>query len=244
MGKQRPIDFSKESCAYCGSTENVTADHVPPKNIFSRPLPSDLITVPACEKHNRGASLDDEYFRERLSLSEQSGDHPAACSSRETSMRALNRPEAPGLRGAMIRDLRIVDASSSGGVLLGRRVAFDVDLDRIHGVVERTIRGLYWYVTRARVPEDYRVIVHGNDSLCQERPELLAEFQQRFVVPLSQVPEFVIGNGAFSYRHLIADDDRRSVIWALMFYGKVPFIGIVAPERMPPSPPTSAPPSD
>jgi hypothetical protein len=232
VARQARINFSKEACVYCGSAEDVTADHVPPKNIFSKPRPNDLITVPACRLHNGGASLDDEYFRERLSLSEQAGELSAAQAGREASLRALKKPEAPGLRRTFLRDLRAVGVTAGRGILLGQRVAFEVDLNRIHSVVERTIRGLYWSVTRSRVPEDYQVVVHGNDSLMQERSELVAEIEQRIVAPLSQVPESLIGDGAFSYRYLIADEDHRSVIWALMFYSRVPFIGIVAPKKM------------
>jgi hypothetical protein len=50
-------------CYLCGSTENLTRDHIPPENIFPKPKPTNLITVPCCRKCNEGFSKDDEAFR-------------------------------------------------------------------------------------------------------------------------------------------------------------------------------------
>lgn len=54
-------------CVFCGAPDATTMDHVPPKGIFTRPRPK-LITVPACETCNGGASQFDEEFKIFLSL--------------------------------------------------------------------------------------------------------------------------------------------------------------------------------
>ena len=51
------------NCYLCGSTENLTKDHIPPKNLFPSPRPTDLITVWCCKKCNEKFSLIDESFR-------------------------------------------------------------------------------------------------------------------------------------------------------------------------------------
>ncbi len=55
-------------CAISGEIKTTTREHIPPKNIFPRPLPSDLITVPACAECNNGASRYDEIFKVLLSF--------------------------------------------------------------------------------------------------------------------------------------------------------------------------------
>lgn len=35
-------------CCYCGINSSTTKDHIPPKSIFNKPLPNNLITVPYC----------------------------------------------------------------------------------------------------------------------------------------------------------------------------------------------------
>ena len=52
-----------KSCYICYSTENLTKDHIPPKNLFPNPKPSNLITVWCCKKCNEKFSLIDESFR-------------------------------------------------------------------------------------------------------------------------------------------------------------------------------------
>lgn len=50
-------------CYLCHGTENMTSDHVPPKNLFPEPRPTNLITVPCCTKCNAEYSKLDEQFR-------------------------------------------------------------------------------------------------------------------------------------------------------------------------------------
>jgi hypothetical protein len=51
------------SCYLCGTTENLTKDHIPPANLFPDPKPTNLITVDCCNCCNGGFSKDDEAFR-------------------------------------------------------------------------------------------------------------------------------------------------------------------------------------
>lgn len=46
-------------CAYCGASNPETHDHIPPKGLFSPPLPPDLITVPCCARCHTGTSRDE-----------------------------------------------------------------------------------------------------------------------------------------------------------------------------------------
>lgn len=53
---------TRGACIYCG-VPATTRDHVPPKLLLVRPLPSTLLTVPSCLECNRGRSEDEEYLR-------------------------------------------------------------------------------------------------------------------------------------------------------------------------------------
>src|SRR6266404_1118580 len=55
-------------CYLCRSTQNLTRDHLPPKNLFPEPRPTNLITVPCCETCNKGFSNLDEQFRVFVSM--------------------------------------------------------------------------------------------------------------------------------------------------------------------------------
>ena len=62
---------AKESCYLCRSAlneSNRTRDHVPPKGIFAKPLPDNLITVPCCQSCNHGNHKADEVFRSIMAM--------------------------------------------------------------------------------------------------------------------------------------------------------------------------------
>lgn len=50
-------------CYLCGSTKNITRDHIPPKGFLIPPLPGNLITVPCCDACNQSYKMDDEAVR-------------------------------------------------------------------------------------------------------------------------------------------------------------------------------------
>lgn len=54
---------SQRSCYLCGATEQLTRDHIPPRNLFPPPRPTNLITVDCCEACNNGMNLSDERMR-------------------------------------------------------------------------------------------------------------------------------------------------------------------------------------
>src|SRR4051812_32449628 len=53
-------------CAYCGESGNITRDHVIPRCLFPRPLPQDMLTVPACDSCNGRKSRHDDFLRDIL----------------------------------------------------------------------------------------------------------------------------------------------------------------------------------
>src|ERR1700751_6135616 len=85
-------------CVYCGQTKPVTADHVPPKNLFPKRPPRNLRTVPSCFDCNNGFSKDDEYFRLALTITENAKGHPDRDAVVDRVQRSLNAPAASGLR--------------------------------------------------------------------------------------------------------------------------------------------------
>lgn len=60
---------TERQCYLCGKKASetpegkLTRDHLPPRNLFPEPRPSDLITVPCCKQCNHNAHNDDEYLR-------------------------------------------------------------------------------------------------------------------------------------------------------------------------------------
>jgi hypothetical protein len=223
-------DLPKD-CTYCGSGENLTDDHVPPKNVFPKPRPSDLVTVPACKKCNEDISEDEEYFRLKLCLSEQVGNSPDARKNREVILRSLKRPEATGFKQSFLSDIRSIWHRTPAGIYRGKRLAFEVDLHRIFRVVEKSVRGLFFHETGNRLHPSYMVNIHSNETLEECSAELLEELKQTIRIPLAQLSPRIIGNGVFSYRCHITKEDPFFSVWSLTFYEQVSFLCLTGPMR-------------
>jgi hypothetical protein len=120
----------KGSCAYCGSHEQLTKDHVPPANLFGRPRPSNLITVPCCLPCNRHLAKDDEYFRIVITAGIDRERFPIENSESVEAIKNLARPQSRGFANEFARSYR------GKGELL-------VDKLRVVRTVNRIAIGLY-----------------------------------------------------------------------------------------------------
>lgn len=115
------------TCTYCGALGPVTSDHVPPKNLFTRPYPRNMWTVPACAKCNGGFSKDDDYFRTALTITEKAKGRAARDAILPTVMRGLNNPKARRHQVSLLSRSAVIERWSSGGVYLGRQRAIALD---------------------------------------------------------------------------------------------------------------------
>src|SRR5216684_1138349 len=59
--------LSGKCCVYCKKMAD-TKDHAPPRCLLRRPLPPNLITLPACQECNHGFSFDEKVVRAFLTL--------------------------------------------------------------------------------------------------------------------------------------------------------------------------------
>jgi hypothetical protein len=218
-------------CAYCGKSGRVTRDHIPPMGIFASPRPSNLITVPSCVACHSPWSKDDEYFRIRMCLNDQVRGHPDVTGNLESVLHALNRKEAEGMKRSLINDSRIIDVSTKGGIYLGRRSAFQVDLPRIFRVVERIVRGLYFYETKTCLALDHGVKVVSNEVLSEQDSETIDVMKNTIIAPLAAIAPRVIGQNTFSYRFGKCDIPGVSA-WGLVFFGRIQFIALTGPNEL------------
>jgi len=142
---------------FCGAADPSTWDHVPPKNLFNKPSPGNLIKVPSCSDCNVGASKDDEYLRLMMTLREDVSETPLAREPADSAMRALRRPEFRGLLSLLVSITEEMDVRTPAGIFLGRRGVYKPDLSRLYRVIARTVRGLFYDERRYPLPQSYGV---------------------------------------------------------------------------------------
>lgn len=160
-----------DKCIYCG-TAATTRDHVPPKLLLERPLPSNLRTVPCCLRCNRGFSLDEQYFWVLLGQISPAPTMVAKIESGGIIDRTLQR--SPGLEESLIQSLEI---DKNGHTLI------KVEHNRLNRVVRKIATGLF-AIKYGRIPmlESANVIGTFPYTSNDERPipVFLSTFNERF----------------------------------------------------------------
>ena len=151
-----------ELCTFCDRPAT-TRDHVPPKRLFSPPLPTDLVTVPACTKCNNGASADDEVFRNELSILAGSfGESAKAAERLQSAMRSIRRNKAM-LRRTVLGS-KTIERWSPGGIFLGHGYAIPCTPGVQQRVNVRIVRGLYRHHFGARLDLGAQILLSFIDK--------------------------------------------------------------------------------
>jgi hypothetical protein len=192
-------------CAICGERDGTTRDHVPPKAIFPKPRPNNLVTVPACLECNNGASDNDDLFKVFLSLQAAGNNEIARRLFQEKTVRTLKRSQSLlALILEEAKELQIIN--NQGNIetrtgILWNSAAHDA-------VMERTIRGLYFHHSGSPIPIDTNLAVQWLHGVPEEILPSLHLFN-----------EVVLGDNQVTYKYIIYGDDPRHSLWLFDFYG-------------------------
>lgn len=213
-------------CAYCGAPAE-TKDHIPPKCLFAKPKPSNLITVPSCQRCNLSDSGDDEYFRLMLSLKHDVYPHQDITKMWPRILDKLAKPQKTGLRLSVLSNIQPIAIYSPHKLRLGTVYAYDVDLSRLSHVAKRIFKGLYYHLRRTPLPQKYTVEAYAFNGFGHALPSVRACFENLVVISMRGKPS-TIGNNVFSYWLRFCADDKNAFVGTLVFYEKVGFLGVCA----------------
>lgn len=204
-------------CAYCGAGAPETADHIPPKNLFSKPFPENLLTVPCCKRCQKGWSKDDEYFRIALLSSSNLADVPAVQPVIDTIFRSFRRPQARGLARLVETSLVEIEQRTEEGIIAGTVPAFKVQGHRLERVGGRIIRALFFEEFNQPLPATHvakaSIQQFGLDYLWPSIKE----------VQFAELRSFAADS--FHYTYATVQEDPFSSVWLLDFFGRLPMVG-------------------
>jgi hypothetical protein len=209
-----------EVCIYCQQSTATTRDHVPPKGIFGKPRPSDLIVVPACDACNTSFEKDDDYFL-TLSMEWQASQTTGGGKVTQSRLRSMNRGNGAGrgLWWPIFDTMQRVEILTPGGIYVGDTLAINLNVKRITNTINRTIRGLFYEVTKRMLPV--------GDSVRSVPMEKFTGSRD-FVQHLPCLPARTVGGDVFHFRYLLYDDDPLRSFWYLEFYRRWEFVGFTA----------------
>ncbi len=220
-----------DACVFCGATEGLTPDHVPPKCFFSKPLPNDLITVPSCERCNKGTEKDDEYFRDIVTcLAAFLHEAPPVQSVLEKVRRSYRRPEQARRLRAFLDASVAVDVVAAGGVYICALPGHRVYKERIAGSLEKIVKGIFWKETGRPLPAQFRV---GSWCLVDRfgKPfDAAKRFANEIEILMKSTQPRSVGHGTFVYRFHLARNPFVAAGMVFVFFDVVPFFALAGPR--------------
>ena len=199
-------------CVYCGEWRELTHDHVPPRSLFSKPRPSDLITVPSCRPCNGGASKDDEYFRLMIQLGIDRERFPKENSNSVDAINKLAKPQRLRFASYLLDRYRPNPSR------------FEVARVRVGSVLCRIARGLFYHHTAMRLPENvpFQFVSIG------DQPRVAAALSGE-IDSLAKSMQ-AIGGGVFRYGFAQgAPPDPFVTEWLVSFYDHRKFFCVTSP---------------
>lgn len=147
-------------CYICGEPAS-TVDHVPPQSLFAT-VPESIIRVWACEKCNRGASLDEEYVRTILAAMGYAHSLAARQVWEGPVIRSFKRrPE--GLRARIAKAILPLEVRSAAGGILGHVPGIGIDGPRARRVFRKIARGLYFHDRGGRLSDEELLLFRDAD---------------------------------------------------------------------------------
>jgi hypothetical protein len=143
--------FRTRLCVYCGGPAD-TSDHAPPRCFLRRPLPSNLMTLPACRQCNSGFSFDENLVATLIALT---SNHPDLIAERQPGGRVDRATVRDARLRSMIEGARRDDGNYE---LAGELLA---SFDR---VMRKTVQGLFFGLYERLVACDQLEVVQISDQ--------------------------------------------------------------------------------
>lgn len=195
-------DILLTPCCYCGTREATTRDHVPPKAVFNKPRPDNLITVPCCFECNNQASSSDEKFKAYLGIHIARHVGEAERLFKEGVLPTAKHNQK--LRRNIFNLMYPVNIATKAGIITGKCMAVPWH-DEAHDItIERIVRGLFFH--------HYGKIIGDNaivNTYWFKEPQSILD---------DKLYETSIANGNFKYQYNKVDEAEFDSVWLFNFY--------------------------
>jgi hypothetical protein len=200
---------SNDTCYLCGSREQLTRDHIPPKGLFPKPRPTNLETISCCFPCNNGAAKDVEYFRlatSSLMNRNEQGDRAWSRVVESTLKAARIKPLIDELRGG----IKPITITTQAGLLLpGTEIPARAD------VIARVIARLTLGFIRLTHPE---VDTQSVDMEVTHIHQFKLNAIEKSGVATVFTP-YSLGDGVYRHWRAFSESDTHFGMFVHLFYG-------------------------
>ena len=220
--------YKSGKCIYCRIwKKELTVDHVPPKSIFPKPRPNNLISVPCCQPCNQKFSKDDEYFKLILTMRYDTYESTSAKNNWPSVLRSLRRKNAKGLQKSIFGSMKAVNIVTPSGIFLGESATYQIDYSRVANVIERIIKGIHFKKKNETISKEYDIMIFP----LVDYERYTSEQKEVFIDLISRIKKsdiMTIGRDVFSYNYRSFDDDQGAFGIYMTFFKYVPFLAFTA----------------
>ncbi|MFC2052425.1 hypothetical protein ACFLT4_06830 [Chloroflexota bacterium] len=221
-------DTNTNTCYLCGLRPAETKDHLFPRGLFPRPLPSNLPTgLPSCRQCNNELSKDEEQFRLFLALG-MAYESDAGRRIWDERIRSALKGRRPGLKPLAQSMLKVAKVKSESGAFLGYWPISEQDPEPINRVLSKIVKGFYFLETKQTLPCDVQILF-GYDA---EKPERL--ISPPLDEAIKEAKRVDYGDGVVScWRNRMKDDPTASITWLRFYEDKLFMVVTFLEEALP-----------
>lgn len=199
-------------CYLCRSTESLTKDHLPPKNLFPKPHPSNLISVPCCKTCNEKFSKLDEQFRVFVSTPVNVSDIGKDIMRKKVFGGSLK--DSPKLKTQMGRNVFKGTLTTALGPIVVPLIAMEREV--LDPFFTRLTKGL---LATFYSDVDYFGLKFQITQLNQ-----FGATHPTFNAVTSVLTADQRGDGVFKFWHGVAQERRTAGVWIYQFYNAALFM--------------------
>lgn len=200
----------------------MTKEHVVPRCLFTKPLPSFMVTIPVCADCNHSKSKDDDYFRDVLVFDIDASDNKTAQQLLDGPvLRSIQKNRSKAAIKAM-QNIRSEQMFSPAGIYLGMAYSFPIDVNRINRTLCLIVRGVYFSLLGKRLPNDCKFEIRRLTSV-----DFAAQWQHLQKIQHNQLRR--LGGDVFACIFMYADEENSMSHWWLWFYDNICYSVITCP---------------
>ncbi|MBD3366016.1 hypothetical protein GF360_01590 [candidate division WWE3 bacterium] len=198
----------EDNCYLCGSTENLTRDHIPPKGFFPPNKRYNLVTVSCCGDCHKVLSLDDEAFRIFTTAQINRSSEGAWIWKNKVMGSSFKR--SPKLKENVKKSLIRTNLTDAQGL---QHSAITIPVERAEKFLIRLTKGL---------------IVHHRPEINpinkKYKVTMLKPTQDLIDNTLNKFRYAEIGDGVFRYWRAYNNDEEFIYVWVYVFYDGAMFM--------------------
>ncbi|MBX7046001.1 MAG: hypothetical protein K1X86_09200 [Ignavibacteria bacterium] len=199
---------------------------MPPESFYLKPLPANIVTVPACDKCNRDYQKDEEYFKLMVVSKDGTGANPKFEVLVDDLVIKLQEKKPFHIN--FVKNSMLVEFVDTEGNIIETKRGTKPDEDRMNNFIKKMLLGLHYKHSERLLLECELTPVIFWEEFFEDYSDECKEVMVRMRFDLSNSINHNVGNGILNYSYIIkSKNDAIQSVWRLTFYENVSFLAFL-----------------